>query len=366
MRHLIFLQLSSCIFLCIVIFSCKGGHNEDVNIKGNFYTPRYASGFCIDTFNGKKILHITQPFQEAKKQHYSYCLENDPQRIICLSTTHLAMLKCIDQEHNIVGLANAKLVYDSIFYKKSLLGEIVDIGSNGVINIEKIWELRPDLILVYDIDGEFKSVIRKLKELNIPVLYIGEYVEKHPLGKTEWIIALAALWNNEEQGIKKFNEIESLYVEAKNKLEYTSKKTQVLLNAPWGNAWFLPGAQSYMNTFLLEANGESIVPLINQGKSHPFDIEYIFGFGKIADVWINPGSAQSLKELVRMHPLIPMIKNQRNIRIFNNNKRINSNGGNDFFESGVVCPHLILRDLIAIFHPIHSQHHSFVYYQQLK
>jgi iron complex transport system substrate-binding protein len=36
-------------------------------------------------------------------------------------------------------------------------------------------------------------------------------------------------------------------------------------------------------------------------------------------------------------------------KIYNNNKRENKYGGNDFWEIGVVRPDLVLKDLISIF-----------------
>jgi iron complex transport system substrate-binding protein len=41
-------------------------------------------------------------------------------------------------------------------------------------------------------------------------------------------------------------------------------------------------------------------------------------------------------------------------------------GGNDFFESGVINPHLILKDMIKIFHPDLLTDHQLHYYMKLK
>ncbi|MGL5914153.1 MAG: ABC transporter substrate-binding protein [Bacteroidales bacterium] len=347
--------------------SCTHTQRKGNNVAlGNFYNPRYATGFCIDSLNGMKVLQILTAFEQKKIVRHSYHLDKKACRIICLSTTHIAMLKGIEHEDKIVGVTNAKLVYDSIFVASCSSGKVVDIGSDGILNIEKICSLQPDLILAYDIAGELSGTMQKLAELKIPVMYIGEYSEKHPLGKVEWIVALAALFGSEDKSIAIFNEIEKAYTNVKKLATQANENAKVLLNAPWSNAWFLPGQQSYMNTFLLDAKGESVVPLVNQSESYPFDLEYIFGFGRQADVWLNPGQAQSVKELDAMHPLIPKMQNCTKTRIYNNNKRMNINGGNDFFESGVINPHLILKDLIAILHPTLLPNHSLVYYQQLK
>ena len=51
--------------------------------------------------------------------------------------------------------------------------------------------------------------------------------------------------------------------------------------------------------------------------------------------------------------------------VFNNTRRMNDAGGNDFYESAIVNPDILLRDLVRIFHPDLVQN-ELVYYKQLK
>jgi len=52
-------------------------------------------------------------------------------------------------------------------------------------------------------------------------------------------------------------------------------------------------------------------------------------------------------------------------KVYNNIKRLNSEQGNDFWESGITRPDLVLKDLIKIFHPDLIDHELF-YYQRLE
>ena len=49
--------------------------------------------------------------------------------------------------------------------------------------------------------------------------------------------------------------------------------------------------------------------------------------------------------------------------IYNNTLRSTPQGGNDYFESAVVHPDLVLRDLIKVFHP-GLVDEEFVYYKK--
>ena len=62
---------------------------------------------------------------------------------------------------------------------------------------------------------------------------------------------------------------------------------------------------------------------------------------------------------VRRYPLRPKRY------VYNNNARTNAAGGNDYYESAIVNPDLLLRDLVKIFHP-ELVEEDFVYYKQLK
>ena len=51
----------------------------------------------------------------------------------------------------------------------------------------------------------------KLRELGIPFCYIGEYLEESPLGKAEWLVAVAEIAGMRERGEEVFREIPLRY-----------------------------------------------------------------------------------------------------------------------------------------------------------
>lgn len=84
-----------------------------------------------------------------------------------------------------------------------------------------------------------------------------------------------------------------------------------------------------------------------------------------ADMWLHVGTANTLDELKAACPKFADTRCFRNGDIYNNNARTNPAGGNDYWESGVVRPDLVLRDLVKIFHP-ELVEEEFVYYKRLK
>ena len=54
----------------------------------------------------------------------------------------------------------------------------------GNINYELLLSLDPDLVLLYGVNGA-SAMESKLEELDIPFMYVGDYLEESPLGKAE-------------------------------------------------------------------------------------------------------------------------------------------------------------------------------------
>ena len=85
-----------------------------------------------------------------------------------------------------------------------------------------------------------------------------------------------------------------------------------------------------------------------------------------ADYWMNLAQVDSKKEIADRDPRYESFKSFRTNGIYNNTRRVNDIGSNDYWESGAVSPDVILADLIHILHPELLPNHVLVYYKQLQ
>ena len=93
------------------------------------------------------------------------------------------MLDAIDEDRCVVGVSGIDYISNpDIQAHRDSVG---DVGYEGNINYELLLSLDPDLVLLYGVNGA-SSMEGKLKELNIPFMYVGDYLEESPLGKAEW------------------------------------------------------------------------------------------------------------------------------------------------------------------------------------
>ncbi|WP_286331756.1 ABC transporter substrate-binding protein, partial [Duncaniella freteri] len=194
---------------------------------------------------------------------------------------------------------------------------------------------------------------------------IGDYLESSPLGKAEWMVALAEIVGRRDDGEKHFKEIAQSYNSLKELVSNAVEDVpKVMLNAPYGDTWFMPAEDNYSVQLIRDAGGEYIYGRNRSGISVPIDIEEAYMLCSDADIWLNPGSAGTLAELAVACPKFTDTDCFRSGHIFNNTRRSTSGGGNDYYESGVVNPDMVLRDLVKIFHP-GLVHEEFVYHKQL-
>lgn len=110
-----------------------------------------------------------------------------------MSSTHIAMLDAIGETGRVVGVSGIDYISNpDIQARRDSVG---DVGYEGNINYELLLSLDPDLVLLYGVNGA-SSMEGKLKELDIPFMYVGDYLEESPLGKAEWLLALSEIIGN--------------------------------------------------------------------------------------------------------------------------------------------------------------------------
>ncbi len=354
------------LFGFLLLGGCKSKNGTSIAaFTKSVYTPEYAAGFEIAGADDSQstIIRIFNPWQGANDVEMLYFIarngERPPRdfdgvtipagarRIVCMSSSYIAMLEVLGQTERVVGVSGIDFISNS--YVTANRANIKDVGSE--INYEVLAGLAPDLVLLYGIGDSQSTVTDKLKELNIPYMYMGEYLEESPLGKAEWLMAIAEVTDCREAGGKVFEAIPQRYHALKQLTTGVEKRPTVMLNTPWNDSWIMPSVKSYVAQLIEDAGGDYIYKKNTSNSSLPIGLETAYGLIREADVWLNVGMATTLGELKAMNPQFTDAKAIREDKVYNNNLRLTAGGGNDYWESAVVHPDIVLRDLIRIFHP---------------
>ncbi|PKQ62659.1 hypothetical protein BZG01_16900 [Labilibaculum manganireducens] len=388
---------SSCWALLLILLlgtvSCQSGdpkkkekQADNSAVDSSFYHQsqlKYAKGFQIKLLaNGLKELIVWDPWNEGKI-FQKYYLKNRGEKtdiqvpadgllvevpvrsIAALSSTQIGILKFLNVQDRIVAVSLRDRIYDEELDKKAQNGTIQAVGHSESLNFEKIVELDPELVMV----AGFMNITdkeTKLMKAGLPVAYNIEWMETSPLARAEWAKFIAAFFNEEAEAEKHFNAVEKRYNDLKKLVENVESKPSILSGYNFKGIWYMPGGQSYLAQFLRDGKADYCWFSDSTSGSMPLSFEVVFDKQGEADIWFGPGQCRTLEDMKNMDERYTLFRSYKTAHVFCSTKRMKDSGANDWFESGVMQPDVVFKDVIKILHPELLPNYELYYYQQLK
>lgn len=376
---------------CVALFSSACNHTSEKSKTGKVDSSavtfshrvevEYAEGFRISYHDNYKLLEILNPFQNrvdtlryslvprelTKEVDVSNAREIAiPVRsMITTSTTHIGLTDMLNANDVITGMVGAEYVYNDEIRTQLEAGKITGFPM-GEFNKEQALALGPDILMISGGQSSQFDNYRVLIDSGIDVLVNSEWLETTPLGKAEWVKVMAALLNKEKLANERFNAVAERYNQLKTAVEGVEEKPLVINNLSFKGSWHVPGGNSYTATFLRDAGANFPWSDSEETGALQKDFEVVYAIGLEADIWLNPGTAETKQDILTNDSRFKDFKPFQTGEIYNNIKRVKISGGNDFWESGVVHPEILLADLVKIFHPEIVPEHTLYYYQKVK
>ena len=375
-------SLLASLIVLVLLVSCLTGESEkdDLKLKLLEHTrPQYASGFAYAQTPSGYSIKVYNPWQGANGIEYTYSLDSTisrpklneravipfpVNRVVCLSTTHIAYIDVLNRVDAIVGVSNVNLTTNDIIHNRFSNDLLQEVGYAQALNFEVLVSLQPDVVFAYGVGAEMAGNIQKFTDLGIPLVFVADYLESDPLGKAEWVKFFSLFFDKEGIASTFFSEIEAKYNDVKNLVSEINHRPTVFFNLPWKDIWYVPGSDSYMAKLVYDAGAQYVIKHKDGTSSVPLSLESAMEYGLKANFWLNTGTANSVNDIVKSLPMAAKFSAVQQGYVYNNNKLTNTNGGNDFWESGVVNPHVVLSDLAKIFHP-NLIDQQFTYYKKL-
>lgn len=348
------------------------------------YTPHSAAGFeIVATEGASTVLRILTPWPAAKgvvkevfisRQGESapsgfggQVVKASPQRVVCLSSSHLAYIDAVGQIDAVVGVSGGTYVSNHHIAEGLAQGNVREIGYDANINYELLAALRPDVVFIYGTTGENGAMSQKLEELRIPYIYISDHTENTPLGKSEWVVAFGEVFDCRQGAEDIFEGIGEKYESLRLSALAASSKPRVMLNSPYKDVWFVPSRESYVVRLIEDAGGEYVCGGAEGDLSRPISGESAYVYLSEADVWLNPNAARTMAALTVENPKFAQTEVVREGRVYNCTARSTASGGSDFWESGALRADVVLADMLAILHPeLVAEDYELYYFEQLK
>ena len=303
----------------------------------------YANYFDIVELGASKAVVIISPYNNSRDTLYINKRFNN---IVCMSSSQVAGLAEIGADSVITAVSGLKYITNQNLQNR----KVADIGYEAALDYEKVLSLKPDVLLTYTVSGAEPAYISRLRSLGVPVLVLHDHLENHPLARAEYIRLYGALTGLEDCADSLFSAISNKYNSLAVSTKENTLRLKVLMNVPYGDAWYIPGGDSYMAKLIQDAGGEVLGSESGTAASRVVRMEEAYALSQKADIWLNPGACHTRDELVSFHHTFrhfgPIVKG---LPIYNNTLRMTPEGGNDFWESGSVRPDIVLEDLISVF-----------------
>jgi iron complex transport system substrate-binding protein len=355
--------------IVILLISCVNSKKEtvqDKNAKSISNKIKFAQGFTLEDYNSFTYIVVFNPWQKEDtlatyllikdsvnpaivKNRVDYIIHVPVKNITSLSSTYLGMLNILGESNLVNAATEAHMIYDSVLYSRYLHGSLTNLGESIQLNMESIIGNAPALVMKYLYGGKDASD-NKLIEAGIPVAYNLEYLEKTPLGRAEWLKFTASFVNKSILADSVFNETVNSYNRLTELTGKVLKKPTVLDGSCYKGVWYEAGGNSYPARLYKDAGADYYWKNDSSMGTLPLSLEVILDKQVNSDFWIGP-SAGSKDELLSIESRYALLKAFREDNVYQFSKRINPNGGLDYYESGVMHPDILLKDLIWVFHP---------------
>lgn len=359
-----------CIVSVLIFYACQNKQNNHHNnlttsefASNNNFTIQYAKHFGFIQNQSTIQLFITENFKDT----IFYEINKNYSKMAVMGTIPAFQLCMLNAVENIVAIDDFKYYSNHKILEKIKQKRIVEIMPNLQWNYELLVSIKPQLIVTYSNLNENKNIKQLLQKHSIThVLYL-DYLEEHPLARAEWIKVMGIFIGKYEKAVEIFNRIEQKYLELKRMTDTLSYRPKVLTEVMFGDVWYIAGNASYIAQIIRDAGGKYIFDFHQYSNSRPYSFEYVLKYAQDVDYWIHLHQFRSLKQMKKENNKYALFKAFQEKKCFNNNKIQNAFGYNDFYESGICQPHLILKDLIKILHPdILPNDTSFTYYYPLQ
>jgi len=360
----------------LMIAACSPSGNKprqavtgsDTNDSLTDIQVKYATGFTVRDSAGIRLVDV------GKRDHFAlvcsdataipdgYTAVRVPiQGTICMTALQLSNFTILNALDFVKGITGTKNLFNSDIRQRVNDGRIVKIGMEGEFDTELILAANPDVIFISPFKrGGYDAI----KETGITLVPHLGYKELDPLGQAEWIKFVAMFIGKEKVANEIFAGIESRYNSLKAKAQQVEKRPTVFSGEMHYGTWHAVGGKNYLAQIFRDAGADYILN-DEETAGENLEFERMYALAANADYWriLNsfPGefSYEALQASEPRNALFKAFKERK--VIYCNMKQT------PYYETTPVQPDVLLKDLVAIFHPeLVEADYQPTYYRLLK
>lgn len=223
---------------------------------------------------------VLNPWQEGAVLH-RYDMA-PTQRAVSGTSLHAYLAYRLGALDRLVGVMDADYVVAPELRAALADGRLADMGSSTAPNLERIKQSHADAIFASPFENAGYGA---LETLGIPIIECADYMEDTPLGRAEWMRFYGRLLGCPERADSLFSAEETAYHALCTPHQEAVHPT-VLLGKRSGQAWYVPGGESYLGRLVTDADTHYVFDDESARGSVPLDFETVYSRAKDVDLWL--------------------------------------------------------------------------------
>ncbi len=324
-----------------------------IEYSSNLYVSHYKSGYYIKITNpwkggslGEFYLYpdtLELPDELSTKQ----IIRTPVKSVVAYSSTQWSVFQRLGELERVKGILESNYTDNPQIKQLIADGKMSDVGTESKINIEKVIDIQPDVILYTPYPTIQDSKIGELT--GAVMLPFADYLENHPLGRAEWLKIIGCLTCREKETDRWFNDIATNYESIKSQCRNATDNPTVFSDLPFDGQWYVPGGRSYIAQIFSDAAADYVWKDNDATGSLPVDAETVLAKAGDADFWRIMNSTDtpySYERLSVENELFTYYKAFKNRNVIVCDVRESA-----YFENAQYEPDVMLKDFATIFHP---------------
>ena len=379
MKSRVFLAIGCCILGSFFLNSCGNSAKNEAATNIVWKKNKYATMFKVGRSSTDSFLEVYNDdgtvlgkfFWGSSDTISGYRKIKSRERLVSLAAPYTFMLSELGLASRIVAVDNLKFIghpdwlelptdwedlpdLSEIPIKSSFRVPEV-FGQSGELLPEKLLVVKPDLVFGFWVNPADQEFAEGMTKKQIPFVWCKNWLEAHPLGRSEWLIAFGWIAGKAEQSDSIFNRINTEYLSIAEQTKQLpkDKRLSVAANVPYPNGtWFVPVESDQLNQLVSDAGGELVV--LKKAKVFaPTPLEKAIPMMQNTDVWINIDMYNKGENLAIDYPQVKKIKSYKNQNVYHYNTTKN-NFRNPYWDRGNLYCNELLSDLSSIFNSVRS------------
>jgi ABC-type Fe3+-hydroxamate transport system, periplasmic component len=375
MTRILFKIVLIIVFALPLLLSCRGG-GEAFSVPEECGRVFYARNLAIEELaDGLTVVELRDPWDTLKlRQRYILAdrsaavpegmLEGTLIRVpvekaVVYTSVHASLIEQLGDLEAICGVCEPQYITSPEILRRVADGSIADLGLATSPNLEKIMDLESEIIIASPLEN---SGFGSAEKLGIPIVEAADYMENHPLGRTEWVKFYGLLFGRGSDADSIFEATANHYNELKALASAAKTRPTVLLEKKYGPAWAVPCGGSYIAQMHADAGAEYVFADVPGTNSKPLTFEKVLDRAAAADFWLFKYDGDYSRDRLKdEYPPYASFDAFGRGTIYGCNTLTTS-----YYDDITLHPDLVLEDFIAIYHPGLLPGHSQRYYLPLQ